>query len=193
MRTLPFLLVVLLACQRPPSTGATRSETEPDQACGIRANATLGDSGIGHLWIGETVDSVKAKCRIVSDVTEQQMEGAGSRVLTIGLDSSLMRVVVSQGRVWRIELATSRFMTTDSLGVGTRLAAFLSKPAIRGLEGEGALFVQTGSHCGMSFRTTYSPDENRGHGPWTRETLSRLPEAVTIDQVLIVGCSAKNQ
>ena len=57
----------------------------------------------------------------------------------------------------------------------------------RGLGAEGAVFLVSSQHCGLSFQLSESgsdaPPEN-----WDRAALARLPKSTVVDRVVIVGC-----
>lgn len=142
--------------------------------------------GIGDLSIGKTVGDVRSECGVVHDTTRLASEGQLARILTVAV-RDLVEAEVVDGKVWRIEVVSARFRTPDSLGVGTPLSRLLELRNVRGITGEGQLFVVSPGHCGLSFRLSNNGSGARSQN-WDRAALSRLPSATVVDKVLIVGC-----
>src|SRR4051812_24527930 len=112
----------------------------------------IGDEGMGRVTIGAPLDSVRAVCRVTRDTTVRADEGMMARKVTVALRSDTVVAEIVKGRVWRIEVASPRFQSRDSLGVGTSLERLLTLDDPRGLTGEGRLFLMSPDHCGLSFR-----------------------------------------
>lgn len=143
--------------------------------------------GVGALRIGLSADSIGRLCLVVRDTTELREEGLPVRVVSIAAGSDTLEAEIDGGRVWRIALTHARFRTADSLGVGVPLTRLLSLPAVRGMTGEGALYVVSPSQCGLSFRVT-DPAYDAARAEWTVAALRRLPASSVVTEVLIVGC-----
>jgi hypothetical protein len=176
------ILGSLLAC-------AGKEEQTVSRSTGSRCgNEVIGDRGIGELLVGRSVDSVKRLCQVVSDTTELGAEGMPTRIMRVAFSHDSVEAEIDSGRVWRIEVASPTFRTADSLGVGTSLEQLLLLKEPRGLGGEGAVFLVSSQHCGLSFQLSESgsdaPPEN-----WDRAALALLPRSTVVDRVLIVGCN----
>jgi hypothetical protein len=105
------------------------------------------------------------------------------------MGSDTVSVTPAEGRVWRIEVETPRLRTDDSLGVGSRVAAFRRFGDLKAVIGDGPYFLVTNSHCGMSFGL--SPDAVTDtldlvdlEGP----ALRHLADTVAVQTVLLHGC-----
>jgi hypothetical protein len=177
-----FILGALLACAGKEEQAVSRSTGSP---CGTEV---ISDRGIGELLVGRPVDSVKRLCHVVSDTTELGAEGMPTRIMRVAFSHDSVEAEVDSGRVWRIEVASAKFRTADSLGVGTSLQRLLLLKAPRGLGGEGAVFLVSSQHCGLRFQLSESgsdaPPEN-----WDRAALALLPKSTVVNRVLIVGCN----
>jgi hypothetical protein len=176
------ILGALLACAGKEQQTVSRDAASP---CG---NEVISDRGIGELLVGRTVDSVKRLCHVVSDTTELGGEGLPTRIMRVALSHDSVEAEIDSGRVWRIEVASPKFRTADSLGVGTSLERLLLLREPRGLGAEGAVFFVSSQHCGLSFQLSENgsgaPPEN-----WDRAALALLPRSTVVDRVLIVGCN----
>jgi hypothetical protein len=147
----------------------------------------ISDRGIGELLVGRSADSVKRLCHVISDTAELGGEGMPTRIMRVAFSHDSVEAEIDSGRVWRIEVASPKLRTADSLGVGTSLERLLLLKEPRGLGAEGAIFLVSSQHCGLSFQLSESgpdaPPEN-----WDRAALGRLPKSTVVDRVLIVGC-----
>jgi hypothetical protein len=179
-----FVLAALLACTAKEEQTASRAQSLGVSPCG---NEVISDRGIGELIVGRSVDSVKRLCHVISDTTELGGEGMPTRMLRVAFRHDSVEAEIDSGRVWRIEVASSSFRTADSLGVGTSIERLLRLREPWGLGAEGAVFLISSQHCGLSFQLSESgsdaPPEN-----WDRAALARLPKSTVVDRVLIVGC-----
>lgn len=152
------------------------------------AEGTMSGSGIGDLRLGLTVDEARAKCGVVRDTTRLASEGQRARMIAVAFPRDTVEAEVVNGRVWRIEVLSPRFRTTDALGVGTPLSRLLALRTPRGITGEGQLFVVSPGHCGLSFRLSNNGSSARMQD-WDRAALARLPAATVVDKILVVGCT----
>jgi hypothetical protein len=190
-----LLMLVLVGCKAknetsPASTSSSTSSTAstsifPTSSCG---EEVVTDEGIGQLSIGATVESIKQKCNVVRDTTVIASEGMPARKLAVAFSRDTVEAEIVDGRVWRIAVLSPGLRTATALGVGTlnqRLIMQLKNP--HGMMGEGALFVASPEHCGMSFRLAHGgPRAQRGD--LDRAGLAGLPVTAVVSEVLIFGC-----
>lgn len=166
------------------SSSAPAASDQKTSSCGIEA---LSGEGIGELRLGMTVESVGKKCNVVRDTTAMGAEGMPARKLIVALSKDTVEAEIVDGRVWRIAVTSPRLKTADGLGAGTSIARLRQLKSPRLMTGEGALFVATPEHCGMSFRLSNTgPDALRGN--LDRAGLSRLPASAVVSEVFIFGC-----
>lgn len=182
------LAVLLVACRDGSRQAVIRQESAalPKTTTTSCAGPFFDGDGIGALRIGATVDSVRRSCRVVRDTTEMRAEGLPVRILAVAALGDTVEAEVDSGRVWRIAVTSARFRTTDSLGVGVPIGRLLAVPGIRGLTGEGTLYLVSPTHCGLSFRVTNPQRALRAD--WTLPLLKRLPATSVVTQVLVLGC-----
>ena len=168
------------------------NETVPDSAAGVGTNSSKPDcgvaaspasgvltaSGVGDLRVGATVAEVRSRCDIVGDTTLPGPEGTQERRLTIAVQSDSIEAIVDGDRVWRVEVTSRRFRTSDSLGVGSR-GWELKRGRGEIATGEGNVAVVREDHCGLSFFV-------RGVKPL--ETWRSLPDSALVYRVLAFGC-----
>jgi len=157
--------------------GAANDELSTRQRdCGVAAIPSLTDSGVGALRVGASVGDVRAACTVLEDrVLAEGREGMPERRLTVVLGSVSTTSTVANGRVWRIEIASPRFRTRDSLGVGTT-AGRLRRMGATFVAGEDANYALIDQHCGLSFQL---PD---------RGGAQRIPDSARVTTVLVFGC-----
>lgn len=177
VRTFAVLVsMALAACTASPEQRAPRATKE----CGAPGNLFSGQ-GIGEFKVGAIVDSIRAKCDVVRDTTlAMGGEGQPERRLAVRIGQDTIEATVVQDRIWRIELRSPRFRTSDSLGVGSTLGELRKQPVNFLGYGEGGPFVALPRHCGLSF----SVDDR---GVLAKE-LSKLPDDAPVDLILILGC-----
>jgi hypothetical protein len=165
------------------STGGTVSARADASSCG---SEILTDEGVGKIRIGESVESVRRDCTVVRDTIELGAEGMTTRVVSVLFPRDTLEAEIVDDKVWRVALDSPHFSTVDSLHVGTPLARLLRLRIPQGMTGEGALFVMSPDHCGLSFRLSDNGSPIL-HDP-SRVELSRLPAATRVSNILIVGC-----
>ena len=85
--------------------------------------------------------------------------------------------------MWRIEIATPRIRTRDSLGVGSALAMLRRQPVEFIGYGEGGPFVRLTSHCGLSLELA--------GGPGFARRIEDVPPTATVERILIIGCRSQ--
>jgi hypothetical protein len=199
-RRIALTILVLAACQvkkEVPPTGQSDTGKDPTSHAAQRSDSVgtlhdcgekiVRDEGVGRVRIGDSIDSVRAHCFVTRDTTALGAEGMPARKVVVRFaDDSVVAEIVND-RVWRIELTSSAFATTDSLRVGTPISRMLRLRNPRGLAGEGQLFLVTSDHCGLSFRLS-DPDGSAVRD-WSRPVLSKLPPGTRVSEILIVGCA----
>lgn len=189
------LVIVLAACagSSDPKDDSARAvsavkgvRTATD--CGATASRYVTGNGVGLLTVGLPADSVRNRCQVLADSTSIGAEGLSVRELLVELAGDTIHAIVDSGKVWRIEIESGGLRTQDSLGVGSPLRDILRGGGATGAEGEGALYVQTSRHCGISFRLRHEIPTAAHRPQWTENDLSRIPSSATVDQLLLVGC-----
>jgi len=168
------LMLVLIGC----------GTTERQSLCG---SEVLSDEGIGALRIGATVESVRQKCNVLRDTTAMGAEGMPARKLIVALSRDTVEAEIVNGQVWRLAVNSARLRTADGLGVGTSIERLRQLKSPRLMTGEGALFVASSEHCGMSFRLS-NTGPNALRGNLDRAGLARLPASAVVSEALIFGC-----
>jgi hypothetical protein len=170
------LLSMVAACE-------TRKEQADSSSCG---GEILTDEGVGRIRIGESVESVRHDCTVVRDTIQLGAEGMTTRMVSVKFPRDTVEAEIVDDKVWRVAIDSPHFSTADSLRVGTSLARLLRLRTPQGMTGEGALFVMSPDHCGLSFRLSDNGS------PVLRDPspaeLSRLPAATRVSNILIVGC-----
>ena len=196
-----LLLATLIACEEtsprsaPPNSTARVTETpagsEPPRSPAA-LNPNCGDriitgSGLGDLKIGTPLESVRSRCTIVRDTTELRAEGMPARVISVLFGSDTVEAEVVGGKLWRIEVNQSDFQTRDSLYVGTPLSRLLRFPGVHTAYGEGAIYLLSPEHCGLSFRLS-GPGLQSLPPDADKTQLEQLQSSVSVSRILIVGC-----
>jgi hypothetical protein len=151
----------------------------------------ISGNGIGAFKIGRSVDSLRNDCLVVQDTTILGEEALPEHVIAVAIGSDIIAATVDSGHVWRITIEAPNLRTADSLGVGSRLSDLLRDTDAVGAEGEGVLYVQLPSHCGLSFRLAYDVPDREHRENWSRRDLRRLPSTSKVQEVLITGCGGK--
>ncbi len=190
-----LLVLALFGCKanKDASSGSTSSSTPttvlfPTSSCGAEV---ITDEGIGELRIGATVESVRQKCKVVRDTTVAGAEGMPARKLAVAFSKDTVEAEVVDDRVWRIAVRSPRLRTASLLGVGTLNMRLLTLKDPHGAMGEGALFVLSPQHCGMSFRLANAGPRGQ-KGDLTKAELARLPVETIVSEVLVFGCHGKS-
>jgi hypothetical protein len=165
-----------------PAVG-TPSTHADGPSCG---GEILTDEGVGKIRIGESVESLRRDCTVVRDTTELGAEGMPTRMVSVLFPRDTVEAEIVDDKVWRVAIDSPRFSTADSLHVGTPLARLLRLRTPQGMTGEGALFVMSPDHCGLSFRI--SDNGTPALRDPSQAALSRLPAATHVSTILIVGC-----
>jgi hypothetical protein len=173
------VLLLVAACS---GDGKPREAVPPARACG--SDSVLTGTGVGELRVGSTVEQLREQCDVVLDTTLQfGNEGQPERRLGVKIGVDTVHATIEAGRVWRIEVRSPRFRTSDSIGVGSTVRE-LSKQAVKFLGyGEGGPFVSLPTHCGLSFELDGVPGVAR--------TLGELPPSAAVERILVVGCQQR--
>lgn len=151
------------------------------KGCGAPLPPLLEGDGVGALRIGASVEEIERSCLVLADTTlALGNEGMPERRLTAVVGSVATTATVSAGRIWRIEVATPRFRTADSLGVGSHMRDLRSTTA-RVSAGENGAYVMRSDHCGLSFQLP-------GVVARTDMRAEDIPDTATVGMVLVVGC-----
>ncbi len=170
------------------SHGALDSAGNPERACGVSGMALLTDQGIGELREGRLVSEVRELCAVISDSQQLGAEGMTERVLVISIEGELIRAVVNNERIWRIEVSSPEFKTSDSLGVDSQLRRIARKRGARFFPGEGGVYGFLPDHCGLSFRFSV-PLRPPKRGNWTAESIDAAHGDAAVDRVLVTKCT----
>jgi hypothetical protein len=178
----------VLAChgsdERPRDSASGARPPTAALDCGIPAAPALGvltANGVGDLRVGATVTDVRSRCEIVKDTTLPGPEGTQERRLTLAMGSDSVQAIVDADRIWRVELTSPRFRTTDSLGVATR-GWELKRGRGKIATGEGNVAALRDDHCGLSFLLS---------GVTPIETWRSLPDSSVVRRVLAYGCPTR--
>lgn len=185
---LAVLTLVQFGCGGGSSKVATAHSQPRDVSCGIDNVRTIAERGVGQLAIGNSVDSVKRHCTILSDSEVQDAEAIPRRQLLVLAGSDSLVVTVDGDRISSITIRGPTLRTSDSLGVGSSISRVLTSGTASGFVGEDELFVMTSEHCGMSFLTDYKPREVDARRRWTDKDLMQVPTQTKIVAVQVFGC-----
>lgn len=168
-------------------TAGSTAGAQSTQSCDAK---TITGDGIGPIRIGAKVDSIKKMCGVLRDTTQLGGEGMMERRVTIALPAGQLYAEIVDGRVWRLDIRSAGFRTTDSLGVGSSLAELLRRKEPKPAAGEGIVVVMLGDHCGMSF-VLAGGFESGVFRKWTGDELAKLPASMKVERVLVFGCPRK--
>lgn len=142
----------------------------------------IGDSSVGCLRLGASLDEVASACGGFAD-TVLVLEGSDQPGIWVDVGGGRALGEVVGDSIWRIRVSDPRLQTPDSIRVGTPLRRLAEYPDLQIAYGEG-VFALTESHCGKSF-------ELRGllprRAPWPREELLTQPDSVQVSSILIIG------
>ena len=167
------LAAAICACD---TRGAGSPGERAPRDCDVGMPAVLTDSGVGALRINAPADAIRAACDVLGDTTlPLGREGMPERRLTVILGSVLTTSTIADGRVWRIEIASPRFRTRDSLGVGTTVGQ-LRRRGARIIASGVASYALVDGHCGLSFQL---PEPISS---------SSIEDSVRVTRVLVTGC-----
>jgi hypothetical protein len=145
------------------------------------------DNGIGDLRVGRTVEQIRESCEVITDSEEPGSEGMKERVVVIRIGGESVRAVITNDKVWRIEVLSPRIRTTDSLGVDTHLSRIAAKRGARFIPGEDGVYGFVTDHCAMSFRFSVPMRPPRGPD-WTAAAIDKAHGEAAVNKVLITQC-----
>lgn len=159
------------------------------QSC-VSSTAPITDVGIGMVRIGADAADLLRVCKVVRDSVELDAEAMDQRVLWVdtGDTEPIRALIADHGTVWRIEVASPKYRTADSLGVGTTLRHFLAQSDLQALGADRRIYLLSRQHCGLSFRLDYVPPISGYRDNWDSAAVRELPHSSKVDQVLVVGC-----
>ena len=194
-------LLVLAACRRADETPirdtvtavaedtAARPEPVEDstKTCGVQGTPRLDEDGVGDLKQGRPVSEVAARCEVISDSQQRGTEGAMERVLVTRIAGETVRSIVVDDRIWRIEINTPRFRTTDSLGVDTPLRRISAMRGAQFAPGEDGVYGFSPEHCGLSFRFSV-PMRPPAGGQWTTARIEAEQGDAAVNRVIVIPC-----
>ncbi len=155
--------------------------------CGVTSAAWLNDEGIGDVRPGSAVAEVKKLCEVVSDANQPGPEGQTERVITVRLGGETVSATVVDDKIFRIDVRTPRFQTSDSLGIDTPLHRIAKMRGAQFAPGEDGVYGFVADHCGLSFRFSLPLRPPRG-GQWTAATIDKDHGDAAVDRVLVVRC-----
>jgi hypothetical protein len=157
------------------------------KTCGVSGTPVLSDQGIGELRVDRTVAEIAAVCEIVSDTTQLGTEGMDEHVVIVRIGGDVVTGLVDGKTIRRLQIASPRYRTRDSLGVDTPLAKIAAMRGAKFLPGEDGVYGFTGDHCGLSFRFSIPlrPPANRD---WTVAEIAKAHGEATVDRVLVTRC-----
>lgn len=154
------------------------------QNCGDKV---IRDQSIGKLRIGMNVDSLKRQCHVTIDTLQPGPEGMAERRVTVAFPPERLDAEIVEGRVWRIDVESPAFRTADSLGVGSSVADVLRRDEPNGGTGEGAFFLISKKHCGLSYQLSGGIPAGANRR-WDKEALSTLPASMEVNKILVWDC-----
>ena len=167
------LAAALCACD---TRGAGSPGERTHRDCDVGMPAVLTDSGVGALRINAPADAIRAACDVLGDTTlPLGREGMPERRMTVILGSVLTTSTIADGRVWRIEIASPRFRTRDSLGVGTTVGE-LRRRGARIIASGIASYALLDGHCGLSFQLPEAA------------VPSAIADSARVSRILVTGC-----
>ena len=167
----------------PPDT----SHAVSPRNCGITGKPVLTEKGIGELTEGRPVAQIRELCDVISDTRERGVEGMMEHVLVTRIAGEPVRSSITDSRIWRIEITSPRFRTSDSLGVDTPLRRIARKRGAQFFPGEGGVYGFVPDHCGLSFRFSVPLRPPRA-GVWTAESIDKAHGDAAVDRVLVTRC-----
>ena len=196
-KTLLLLGLLTLACRKADTTlgdsiatpdSLVADDSMPAQkSCGVTGTPLLEEDGIGALKQGRPVSEVAALCDVTSDSEQQGQEGTMERVLVVGVAGESLRSIVQNDRIFRIEVNTPRFRTSDSLGVDTPLSRISAMRGAQFAPGEDGVYGFSPDHCGLSFRFSL-PWRPPAGGQWTAKQIEQEHGTAAVNRVIVIPC-----
>jgi hypothetical protein len=172
----------------PESTIAqTDSGPVKTATCGVTPMTRLTDGGIGDLKPGRALAEVKKLCEVVSDSNQTGSEGQTERVIVVRLSGETVSATIVDDKIFRIDVRTPHFQTSDSLGIDTPLHRIAKMRGAQFAPGEDGVYGFVADHCGLSFRFSLPLRPPKG-GQWTAATIDKDHGEAVVDRVLVVRC-----
>jgi hypothetical protein len=137
--------------------------------------------------VGTRADVARA-ARVIRDTVEEGHEAIPESIAVLVVHGDTVRAVIDSGRVYRLSVTSERFRTADSLGPGTPLLRLLREPGVHAFTGEGAVYVQSPRHCGLSFRLADAGPLGDAPDSVGVDALGALPPQTPVGEVLVLGC-----
>lgn len=162
------------------AAGCETPRVTAELACG--SERVLTAEGVGALRVGLPLDSLRRVCEVVSDTVDARgREGSPEHRVVVRIAEDLVEATVENGRISRIAVASPRFRTADSIGVGTGAPA-LRLGSFQVAIGEGNVALIGENRCGVSFLL-------EGVEDFPTPTLATLPDSARVRRVLLFGCA----
>lgn len=171
----------------PPVSVSVDSTPPVVRNCGITGTPVLTDNGIGELREGRSVADIRELCEVISDSEQRGSEGMMERVLVVRVGAETVQAIVSDEKIYRIEVSSPRLATTDSLAVDTPLHRIATARGARFFPGEDGVYGFVANHCALSFRFSVPLRAPRG-GDWTVAKIDSAHGDAAIDRILITKC-----
>jgi hypothetical protein len=171
-----------------PATPAAVPKPSASLDCGVKGKPVITGDGIGELKKGRKVAEVKAACGIESDSQQPRPEGSTQRVLVVRVAGESVRAVVTDDKIWRIEISSPLYRTADALGIDTPLRKLARMRGAQFFPGEDGVYGFVADHCGISFRFSIPMRPPKG-GQWTTDAIDKAHGDAAVDRVLVTGCS----
>jgi hypothetical protein len=191
LSTSALLALTLFACEK-PATKSAIPVVSRSPAVLSNDNLLTGDS-VGSAIVGVTQAALSSRVHFVRDTIELGMEAIPESIAVVVVGADTIRGAIDSGRIYRFSVESERFRTVDSLGVGSTLARFLSEPGLYAITGEGAVFLQSPRHCGLSFRLAEAGELGDAPDSVGFAELLRLPPTTPIAEILVLGCKRRNR
>ena len=171
----------------PTLTASTAPPPLPKLSCGDKV---IAEQGIGKLRIGMSVDSLNKQCPVLRDTIQPGPEGTTERRVTVAFAPDVVDAEIVDGKVWRIDVESPAFRTADSLGVGSSVAEVLRRDDPNGGVGEGAFFLISKKHCGLSYQLSGGIPAGANRR-WDKAALATLPASMEVNKVLVFACARR--
>jgi hypothetical protein len=168
-------------------SGTAPSDSAGARSCGVSTTPALDEDGIGDLKQGRSVADVARSCEVISDSEQRGQEGAMERVLVVRIANELVRAIIVDDRVFRIEVNTPRFRTSDSLGVDTPLRRIAAMRGAQFAPGEDGVYGFSPDHCGLSFRFSV-PSRPPSGSQWTAALINEAHGDAAVNRVIVIPC-----
>lgn len=145
------------------------------------------ENGVAAVLMGDPRDSVRSRCRVLSDSTAADGQGTIQGTVVVGVGSATLVAQIANDRVNGIFVTDSLFRTADGLGPGTLVRALLQLPGAVVLEGVRDLSLVVNAHCGLYFQIPKPAVLPQGGSRWT-DVVAALPPDTRIERVVVRGC-----